>query len=156
MKMKPKELLHWGAILAFGCFGIEALVDCGRDVFRFFQAGDWVSGVLTILFTAVVAGLSLAVSWFTFRRQYRYVAVVVAVVASYFVFSAVMCLPKRLGIEGLYERHLREVPWAVLVGMPLFLLWFYVPFYAAAAFFRLCLRLADRYLLREAPKAVTN
>jgi hypothetical protein len=149
--MKAKEFFRWAAVLSFGGFGLYNLTECGRVLFRSFTDGDWGWGIFTIYFTGLMAGVPLAISYFAFRREYRHVVIVVAVVAAFFVFGALMSLPSRLGNRDFLLRQGNEMP-GFIISLPLCLLWLFGPYYAAAWFLRLTLRLADRYIFHESPK----
>jgi hypothetical protein len=144
--MKAKEALRWTAILGFAAFGFYHLVECLRVLFRSFAEGDWAWAIFALFLTAVIAGVPLAISFFAFRREYRHLTIVVAVVAAFCVGGTLISLPSRFGIQEFVFQHTRETPWLIIIALPLSLLCLFGPFYAAAWFFRLCLRLADRYI----------
>ena len=149
--MKAKEALRWAAIFGFAAFGFYNLAECLRVLLNSFGEGDWGWAIFTIYFTAIMAGVPLAISFFAFRREYRHLTIVVAVVAAFCVFGALILLPSRFGIQDFVFQHTREAPWLIIIALPVSLLCFFGPFYAAAWFFRLLVRLADRYIHHAQP-----
>ena len=155
-EMKPKELLRWAAILLFGGFGLWALADGVRDVFRSLATDEGGMRIFVamfgLVFNGVLAGVPLAISYFTFRREYRRIVVCVAGIAAVFLLGALVMLPDRLGVWEYLAHQDHSRPPLVFIALPISLLCLYGPVYAASWFYRICLGLADRYVFREPRK----
>lgn len=149
--MKPKEILRWTAVLTPGGFGLYNITFCLRVFFNSLAERNWVWAIFMLFFTALVVGMPLAISYFALRREYRFLTGVIAAILAYCVFGALMSLPERLGIQQFFFQQGREAPWLIIISLPLSLLCLFGPFYAAAWCFRLCLRLADRYIHNRSP-----
>ena len=140
MKTLAKELLRWIAIFAGGGYGVRQLIYAVRHILQ--SNGDWPGLMFVLIVDLAVASPLLAVAYFCLRRQYRKLFVVVGIVGSLAVFAELSILPEQLGMFEFMERCVRQShDWAIL-GMPLALLMLFGPIFAAAWFYRLCLRLA--------------
>ena len=140
VNVNAKSTIRWLVIVAFGCYGVFALID---NTSRVVARGDvhWAS----FLFILGYSGLSIAVAYLVFRRQYRSLGTMISVLAAVVVFgflSFLTSLPMRF---GLYERldPWVDSPWYVLM-LPLTIATLLIPFYGAF----LALRRGQAFLAR--------
>jgi hypothetical protein len=146
--MKAKDMLRWVAALAFGGFGIYQLVGLVPIVAKW--NGSWFSlcsGAFSILSLVVVP---LMLGYVTFRRRYHELCSVLAMLGAIAAWSVLMDLPRRLHWYEFISGPLMDTPLMIFPNLGLSLLFLFGPFYAAASFYRFCMRLAARYFPTEA------
>jgi len=143
MKTQTKEIFRWIAIAAFGGFGVWAFIYGSYDVITRAD-GHWVGALVTLGFLGLFAIPFYLVAYICFRRQYRELFRVLGVVASIVVFSELFAIQRQLHVFDYFDRHLREMPWLCILGIPVSLVCLFGPFYAAQWVLRFCIRLAQR------------
>ena len=148
MKTSTKEIIRWIAVTAFGGFGIWALVASSYSILTH-SKGDWLQAIFPLCFTVLFAAPFLVVASICFRRHYRELFSVLGVVGAVVVFGVLMSLPHRLHVFDFFRRHEEDLPWVVVLGLPVSLICLFGPFYAAAWVLRLCRRLAQRPSIRS-------
>jgi hypothetical protein len=143
IKTLAKEVLRWGMIAATGGYGAWELIEAGRRGIRMQWRGDWsdILGFVVFLIPVIFAAPFLAVAFLCLRRQYRKLYLVLGVIGTVVIFFFPYGLPEQLGIFQFMDRHIHENHDFAFLGLPLALLLFFGPIYAAAWFFRLCRRL---------------
>lgn len=154
MKTQPKEILRWIAIAVFGGFGVWASGSGSYQVITHAD-GHWVGSLFALGFLVLFATPFYVVAYICFRRRYRELFTVLGVVAAIVVFGVLISLPRHLHVYEFFDRHQRDMPWIVFLGLPVSLVCLFGPFYAAAWVLRLCRRLAQRPTMRssELPSA---
>lgn len=140
MRIPAKEILRWVVIAAAGGCGLWQLVEAGRGVTR--GNGSWFGSVVMLIVSLAIAAPFLAVAYICFRRHYRQLFLVLGVVGCILIFAELSALPERSGICEFVSRRIDEHHEYAFLGLPLALLLFFVPIYAAAGCYRLCHRLA--------------
>jgi len=144
MTSLAKEIVRWIAIVTCGGYGLWQLIHAGRRAVGMRWSGNWsdILGFVVVLMPLLVAAPSLAVSYICLRRQYRKLFVVIGMVGYIVVFAELSALPEQLGMFQFMDRHIHENHDYSFLGLPFALLVIFGPIYAAAWFYRLCLRLA--------------
>jgi hypothetical protein len=148
IKTLVKEILRWGVIIASGGYGVWQLFDAGRRIILRWN-GDLFDVLFLLLFPTIIAVPFLAVAYICLRRQYRKLFLVLGVIGSLVIFFELFFLPEQLGIFQFMDRHTDENHSFAILGLPIILLSFFGPIYAAAWFFRFCHRLANPGMEKE-------
>lgn len=152
-EMKLKEIGRWVAVLTCGGFGLYLLVAGLFPLFFSSSDGDWFFRIFMPIFIFVIAAFPLAMSYFTLRRQYQEVVSLIAMVGAIAVFCLLQSLAAGFGINEFMGRHSVESPFLGLAGLFISVVLLLGPFVAAAYFYRLCVRVADRHIFHKPPKA---
>lgn len=144
--MKAKELLRWAMIVAFSSLGLYALPAHLRAIHHGYVERDWLWVIFSLWFGMLVTGIPLAISYLVFRRAYRRLTSIAAFLAALVLWSALMSLQRHFKVDEFFYSQVTVRTWFLFIALPVTLLGLFGPIYAAAWFYRRCMRLADRYL----------
>ena len=152
MKQNLIEALRWSIVLLCGAFGVWTIL---HDGYFYLQrhSGEGVVSHLGVLAIVLLAGIPLLIAYMAFNRQYYNLVTVFAVIGAVIVCGSLLSLPRRFGIQEFLSHHQEQMPWLIIVELPVSLICLFGPFYAAAWFFRLCHRLATRHFYGATPKS---
>jgi presenilin-like A22 family membrane protease len=98
MQPNTKRWIRWLVIGGFAAYGIYGLVE---GIMHLAQQHDvpWAFRWLFLApLIAVVSGVFLTISYFTFARQYRRLCTLIAAVTAVAVFGCIISVPEWLGI----------------------------------------------------------
>jgi presenilin-like A22 family membrane protease len=96
--VNTKSLIRWLVIGGFAAYGVYGLVEGIRHLVRQHDA-HWAVRCLFLAPVVVgVSGVFLAISYFTFGRQYRRLCTLIAAVLAVAVFGCIISVPEWLGI----------------------------------------------------------
>lgn len=147
MRTNGREISRWLAIIGLGGVGMWVFAANSYYVITH-PDGGWLGMVWGLGFLVVLAAPFTLAACFCFRRQYQGLLHVLGVVGAILVFGVLVSLPCHLHLFEYLERHLRETPWHLIVGLPVGLVCLFGPVYAAVWVVRVCLRLARRHTVR--------
>lgn len=145
MRLRGQELLRWTAILLCGGFGLWQLWGIGRSFLTGGPRDAFGSFFLLLLlaFALSLMAASLLIAYFAFRRQYRKLFYVLAVLGSIVVFVFLTDLPGLLGLYEYFDHHIRVHGGPPPRSAALLLAILVLPIAGTAGFFRLCRRLIE-------------
>ena len=142
-------MLRWLAITGFGGYGIYALV---VGILQFYVRTEAVRsafGILLFVLIQLPSVVSIAISYFTFRRQYRQLFTLLCATASVVVFGFIMALPNMLGLRQLLKMW-SDSPWILFLELPVGLATLIMPFYGASWTYRRAQSFVERFIPEDA------
>lgn len=147
-------MLRWLAITGFGGYGIYALV---VGILQFYVRTEAVRSAFDFLIFVIIqlpSLVSIAISYFTFRRQYRQLFTLLCAVASVVVFCFIMALPNMLGLRQVLKMW-SDSPWILFLELPVGLATLIMPFYGASWAYRRAQAIVARFIHEETSRNIT-
>jgi hypothetical protein len=155
--MAPRftNLVRWMFALTFVGVGTYFLVQIVRSLSASpsLNISEWnwfilfpVAGLCVVLVL-----VPFGMGYLVYRRRYHELCSVLAMLGSIVLCLVLMSLPHRFGWYHALD-WLDQTTIIGLLGLLISLLFLFGPFFAAVWFHRLCIRLADRYLVASRPR----
>lgn len=154
MHPTANRILRWLTITGFGGYGISALVSGILQVFVRSEAARGVFDILLFVLIQLPSVVSIAISYLTFRRQYRQLFTLLCVITSVVVFCLIMALPDMLGLRHLLKMR-SDSPWILFLELPVGLATLIMPFYGASWAYRHAQAIVARFIREETPRHTT-
>lgn len=142
MNVHTKEVLRWLAIVASVGFALwTSTPSLIRIATRF--DGNWISLAFGFGFIALLTAPFYIVAYICFIRKYRELYRVLGIVGAIVIFGILISLPSDLHLYEFLSRYHKEMPWTLIIGIPISLFCLIGPFYAASLFIHMCNRKAQ-------------
>lgn len=149
MTGKIKNLLR--QLIAVGLAGVGIFSLAVILVSALQSNGDWFTLGLLAVMAFLLVLIPCGMGYLVYQRRYHELCSVLAMLASIAMFFILSSLPRRFGwYSGL--DWLDQTTALGFLGIWMSLLLLFGPFFAAAWFYGMCIRLTDRYLRASRPR----